>query len=260
MRFFQSIGHALLMIFDAHQLPVLFALLFVEADGVFLPIPGDTFLALAATRHPPSLGYAFAVIGIAIVAVNMGALILFSIMRHGGRRFIERFGKYIFLNANRLNHLEQWYSKRGNMAITLGWLLPGTRILTAILAGLANVSYRVYVPFAFLGSLLWACVVYGIGTLIYFEGPALGTTLVHVGSSAFFIFDIVVALTLIVLNIWHGNQHRRSFRLAALKFLPALEKGAHSIVQNVKHDAQVIGQQVEHSAQTIAKRISKPQE
>ncbi len=135
----QSIGHFLLMLFDAHQLPVLFALLFAEADGVFLPIPGDTFLALAATRHPPSLAYALVIVGIAIIAVNLGALVLFSIMRHGGRRFVERFGKYFFLNASRLNRLEQWYRRRGNIAITLGWLIPGTRILTA---GLANLTLR----------------------------------------------------------------------------------------------------------------------
>jgi membrane protein DedA with SNARE-associated domain len=198
------------------------------------------------------------VIGIAILAVNLGALVLFTLMRRGGRRFVERYGKYIFLNANRLNHLEQWYSKRGNIAITVGWLLPGTRILTAVLAGLANVSYRVYVPFAFLGSVLWASAVYGIGTLIYIEGPSVGSTLTRIGSNAFFIVAIIVVLGLIVFNVWHGNQHRRSFRLAALKFLPALEKGAQTIARDVKHDTQVIGQRVERGAQSIAKRINTP--
>jgi membrane protein DedA with SNARE-associated domain len=260
MQFLQSIGHTLLQLFDAHQLPVLFALLFAEADGVFLPIPGDTFLALAATQHPPSLGYAFLVIGIAILAVNLGALGLFSIMRHGGRRFIERYGKYIFLNANRLNHLEHWYSKRGNIAITVGWLLPGTRIFTAVLAGLANVSYRVYVPFAFLGSIVWACAVYGIGTLIYVEGPAVGTTLTRIGSSAFVIIALIAVLGLIGFNVWHGNQHRRRFRLATLKFLSALEHDAQAIARDVQHETQVIGQRVERGAQSIAKRINTPHE
>jgi membrane protein DedA with SNARE-associated domain len=249
MSFFQTWGHALLTLFDAHQFPVLFALLFAEADGVFLPIPGDTFLALAATQHPPSLGYALALIGVAIVAVNLGALVLFTIMRRGGRRFIARFGKYFFLNAQRLNRLEQWYRKRGNVAITVGWLIPGARILTAVLAGLANVSYRVYIPFALLGSLLWASAVYGIGTLIYFTGPELGNTLSHVAGNIILLAAVGIILVLAMVNIWHGNHHRRRFSLESLNFLPALEKDARSLAQGVKHEAQ-----------TIEKHLVKPDE
>lgn len=252
MQILQTIGHFLLSLFNAHQLPVLFALLFIEADGVFLPIPGDTFIALAATQQPPSLPYAFAVLGIAIIAVNLGALVLFSLMRHGGRRFVERYGKYFFLNAKRLNNLERWYSKRGNLAITIGWVIPGMRILTAVMAGLANVSYRVYIPFAFLGSLIWVAIVYGIGTLVYIEGPALGNTLSQVLGNGFVIAAIVIVLGLVAFNVWQGNHHRRRFTLDALNFLPALEKGVKAATAEVKHDVRIVEHQATNAVQHAA--------
>ena len=241
MPILQSFGQFLLGLFNAHQFPVLFALLFAEADGVFLPIPGDTFLALAATQHPPSLLYAFAVLGVAIVAVNLGALVLFSLMRHGGRRFIERYGKYLFLNAKRLNRMEQWYSHNGNFAITLGWIIPGLRILTAVMAGLANVSYRVYIPFAFLGSLLWAAIVYGIGSLIFYQGAAVGNLLSQVFGNLYILVAIAIVLALIAINVWRSNQQRRRFTLETLNFLPALE-----------HEARTLG----HDLHTAEKRAT----
>jgi membrane protein DedA with SNARE-associated domain len=254
MQFIQSAGHFLIMLFDAYRFPILFAFLFAEADGVFLPVPGDTFLALAASQqgHPPSLGYAFAVLAIAIVAVNLGALSLFTIMKHGGRRFVERYGKYFFLNSKRLNRLEQWYRHHGNLAITVGWLIPGTRILTAAVAGLADVSYRVYVPFALLGSLIWALAVYGVGTLIYFEGPAVNTTLSHVAGSVFVIAVAVAVIAIVVVNVWHGNHHRRRFNVDDLNFLPALEKGARAVGQVVEHEVQSI----ERGAKAVAEHLS----
>ncbi len=125
-------------------------------------------------------------------------------------------------------------------------------------AGYVSVSYRVYVPFAFLGSLLWASAVYSIGILIYFGGPALGDTLSNLVGHIFLIAAAIVLLALITLNVWHSNHHRRRFTLEALSFVPALENDARGMAREVKHEAQAIERHIEHGAQGVAKHIPHP--
>ncbi len=252
MQIIQNLAHFLLSLFTAHEFPVLAALLFIEADGVFLPVPGDTFIALAASQHPPSPEYSLAVLVVAILSANLGALVLFSLMHHGGRAFVERYGKFFFLNSKRIARLEGWYQRNGDVAITLGWVIPGTRILTAVMAGLANVSYRSYLIAAFFGSVLWACICYGIGVLIYFEGPTFGTVLSHVLGSVFLIAILVVIVGAIAFNIWHGNRNRRRFSLADLTFLNSIKRG----VQAVEKGARVMGQEVVKGAHAVEKGVA----
>jgi membrane protein DedA with SNARE-associated domain len=275
MQIIQTLAHFLLSLFNAHEFPVLAALLFIEADGVFLPVPGDTFIALAASQHPPSPAYSLAVLGLAILSANLGALVLFSLMHHGGRTFVERYGKFFFLNSRRIARLESWYQRHGNVAITLGWVIPGTRILTAVMAGLANVGYRSYLIAAFFGSILWATICYGIGVLIYFEGPTFGTTLSHLLGNAFIIAVVAVIAGAIAFNVWHSNRNRRRFSLADLTFLnpikrgvQAVEKGAravekgvvqgaHSVEKGVVNEAHTLQKQVQDQAHTVAEHLRR---
>jgi membrane protein DedA with SNARE-associated domain len=251
--------HFLLSSFNAHEFPALFVLLFVEADGVFLPVPGDTFIALAGSQHPPSLAYSFAVMATGILAVNLGALVLFSLMRRGGRAFIERYGRFFFLSSRRIGRLERWYQQHGDVAITLGWLIPGMRVLTAVMAGLAGVSYRRYLPYAFLGSLLWTSVVYGIGTLIYFEGPAFGSMLSHTLGSAFVIVVLFVVVDVIVYNLWHAIRQRKLFNLADMPFLDTIKSAIQQGAQVVESHAEALQQQIREQTQALVERLTTPE-
>ena len=56
------------------------------------------------------------------------------------------------------------------MAVVLGRLLPGLRVLTAIACGIFRVPYRVFLPAMGLGSLIY---IVGYTMLGYFAGPAV---------------------------------------------------------------------------------------
>jgi membrane protein DedA with SNARE-associated domain len=140
-----------------------FLLLLAEEAGVPLPVPGDALVALMGARSHRTPPEAVAVIATATVAVFCGSSLLYLLVQRGGRPLLERYGKYVHLTASRLARLDRWMQQGGPFAILIGRLIPGLRIPTTVLAGLANVPYRRFAPVTALSAVIWSAFYYWLG-------------------------------------------------------------------------------------------------
>lgn len=165
----QALAQWLLNFYHAHQLPALFLLVLIEEAGIPIPIPGDTLVMIAGLQPGRSLFYDAGVIAVASLAVFIGSSILFAAMRHGGRPFLQRYGKYLHLHPDRLDRIERWFHKRGRVAIILGRLIPGLRIPTTVIAGLSGLPYRQYAQTCVIAAVIWSTVFFYLGVLVQHE-------------------------------------------------------------------------------------------
>ncbi|MGH2516811.1 MAG: DedA family protein [Ktedonobacterales bacterium] len=166
MRILTNLSRLILHFYLAHQLGALFVLVLIEEAGIPIPIPGDTLVMLAGARHQKTLQYDLTMLLASSVAVFIGSSVLYFVMRRQGRLLLEKYGKYIRLNQRRLEMLERWFVKRGRLAIIFGRLIPGLRIPTTIMAGLADVPYRVYAPTAALAAVIWSLFYFWLGVAL----------------------------------------------------------------------------------------------
>jgi len=60
-----------------------------------------------------------------------------------------------FFRKKYLQAAEIFYTKYGNIALTLGMLFPVTRTFAPIVAGIVKMNFSRFVLFVFLGSVLW---------------------------------------------------------------------------------------------------------
>jgi hypothetical protein len=100
----------------------------------------------------------------------LGASLLYLLARRGGRGVVEHYGPLIGIGAAQLDRAEAQLQRHGALAVVLGRLLPGLRILTTIACGIFRVPYRVFLPAMSLGSLIY---IVGYTMLGYFAGPAV---------------------------------------------------------------------------------------
>ena len=143
----------------------LFLVILVEEAGVPLPVPDDALVALAGARAHRTLPEALAVIATASMAVFCGSSLLYGLVQWGGRPLLERYGKYIWLDASRLARLDRWIQRRGLLAFVLGRLIPGLRLPTTVLAGLASVPYRVVAPATMISAIIWSAFYFWLGAV-----------------------------------------------------------------------------------------------
>lgn len=150
----------------------LFAILFIEEAGVFLPIPGDIFIAAAAALPNSNLGSQFTrtassayflIVFTVVAATLAGSTILFTLSKKFGHKLLIKYGKYVKVTPDKIKKVEKWFEKYGGLAIVIGRLIPGLRIVTPVVAGLFGVSYKTFWLYTTIAALIWANIYYVIG-------------------------------------------------------------------------------------------------
>lgn len=165
MNWLAHIKDVLLALFVAHEFPVLFGLIFIEEMGLPLPLPGDVLVAYAGGLHH-SPGDAAAVIGTVTFATAFGSSLLYLLARRGGPTVVARLQRFLHLRPERIERMQEWFRRRGPVAIVIGRLIPGFRIPTSIMAGVAHVPYRVFVPSTMVAALIWSLFYYFVGDIL----------------------------------------------------------------------------------------------
>jgi membrane protein DedA with SNARE-associated domain len=168
MDWWTEFGDAMATFLDRHGLLAAFVFLLIEEMGVPVPVPGDflmLYLGVRAQADKVPLWQAIVVMELATV---LGATFLYIAARIAGRGLVYRYGRFIRLTPERLDAAEKWLVKHGTLAVFLGRMVPGLRIVTAVACGVFLIPARIFIPAMALGALLYIVVYTLLG---YFLGP-----------------------------------------------------------------------------------------
>jgi membrane protein DedA with SNARE-associated domain len=171
-----------------HGVLAAFVYLAVEEAGVPIPVPGDFLMLTLGVRAREGGIVLWQVIAVMEAGTVLGSSLLYWVARRGGRGVVERYGRFIGISSERLDRAEAQLNRHGALAVFLGRLFPGLRVVTAIACGIFNVPFRVFLPAMALGGLLY---IIGYTLLGYFAGPA--------------VFGVIEALHLPVAMIGSGG-------------------------------------------------------
>ena len=147
-------------------------------------------------------------------ATMIGASFLYWVARRGGRTVLLRYGKYLQLDADRLTRAEDFYRRRGFLAIVIGRLTPGLRIASTVTAGALGVPYRVFFPACLIGSNNLLFFLLGL-----FAGPGVLDAIAGVRFSVRF---LTVLGGLVVLVVAYLIIRRRAHLTQAATELPGV--------------------------------------
>ena len=156
--------HHLGSLISAHGYVVVATVVGLESMG--LPLPGETTLVTAAvyagTTHGLNIGL---VVAAACVGAIVGDNIGFWIGQRYGRGLLERYGRYLRLDARRLQLGRYLFARHGGSVVFFGRFLALLRTVAALLAGINNMPWRRFLFFNVAGGVVWASV-FGIGAYV----------------------------------------------------------------------------------------------
>ncbi len=163
--------HWILTLFGRYGYAVLFVGVFLENLGI--PVPGETVLLAAGFFAKQGTLRLSIVIPCAIVAAIFGDNFGYWIGRRGGRKFIERYGKYIGLSAKRLTGVEAYFRKHGPHTIFTARFISGLRVVAALAAGVTHVPWPTFLLYNAAGAVAWATAMGFLGFLFGQSWPLL---------------------------------------------------------------------------------------
>jgi membrane protein DedA with SNARE-associated domain len=142
-------------------------LVIMALESTNIPIPSEVTMPLAGWLLVQKLG------GSALEAILLGGLIgalgcligsvtNYAIGAYGGRPFVERYGKYIFISKKDIARADRWFARWGDWASFISRLLPIVRTFISFPAGMVRINFARFSILTFVGSFLW-CAALALG-------------------------------------------------------------------------------------------------
>ena len=165
-----------------------------------LPVAG----ALAATGHLSSV---WLTIAVAVAGELAGATVGYAIGRYGGVPVIERYGKYVHFTHDRLIRVHRFFERWGNFAVFICRFLPFVRSISAIPAGIAEMSLAPFYSWTFLGSLIFCSFMILVGNAF---GGHLGALLPLLRRGGYAVLGLAVICVVAVIVMRSRSRPARA--------------------------------------------------
>lgn len=131
----------------------LFFVIFLEDFG--LPLPGETMLLASSYMAAAGKMHTIDIFIIGVVAAILGDNLGYFIGLKGGRKFLTKYGHYIFLDQKRLHRLDEFFTKHGASIIIPARFIDGLRQVNGLLAGMSRLPWHRFILYNVLGAILW---------------------------------------------------------------------------------------------------------
>src|SRR5215212_2841477 len=187
-------------------LVILFGVM-LESTGV--PLPGETILLAAGVlvqRGRLDLGD---VIVFGILGAVVGDQIGYWVGRGGGRPFVLRWGRYVFITPKRLGRAEAFFERHGGKAVFLARFFSGLRVFGALVAGISRMRWGTFILYNALGGAVWAAAVVLVG---YFLGSSLGLVQRWLGRATLVLFALLALVVAFYLAYRWAASHPQQLR------------------------------------------------
>ena len=103
----------------------------------------------------------------AIIASSLGSLAgsyaSYLMGKHGLLPLVVRYGKYVFVHEHHLTKANEFFAKRGTMAVFLCRFIPGVRHVSSIPAGSARMPLVPFLVASTIGATIWNVILLVIG-------------------------------------------------------------------------------------------------
>ena len=175
-------------------------------ESAMIPLPSELILPYAGflisdpSQIEPITGTTWnywIVVVVATAGNTLGSLIAYVIGAHGGRPFLERYGRYLLIRPHEIELADRFFADHGGATVFVGRLLPVVRTFISFPAGVARMPLGRFIVYSTAGALPWSM-------LLVYAGTVLGANWVDI-RHALQPFDLAIAVAValaVVLFVW----------------------------------------------------------
>lgn len=195
----EQISQAFLNFIDAWGYLAVAVLMAME--NACIPVPSELILGFAGYLvSADKMTFTGAMIA-GMIGGMAGSIFAYVVGTTGGRKFVDKYGKYFFIKKSHVDLAQKWFDKYGIRAVFFSRMLPVVRTFISLPAGFARVNFKQFLFYTFAGSLPWTA-------LILWAGLMLGDNweyLLELGHK----FSLAFIAVSVVIIAWLYFRHRK---------------------------------------------------
>ena len=158
-------GGTLFNITEAALLSLGYAGIFyiMTLDSLMVPLGSEAVMTLAGVLAFEGKFNFWLVVVVALVASMLGSTLSWLIGKYGGRKLLERYGRYVLIRKREMERGDQFFRKHGEAAVMFGRLIPLLRTYISLPAGVARMPLGRFSVFTLAGSAAFILVLMTLG-------------------------------------------------------------------------------------------------
>ncbi len=125
----------------------------------------------------------------------IGSIAAYAVGYYGGRPFLQRYGKYIFIREHELAVADRFFDRHGPATVFFTRMLPIVRTYISLPAGISRMRFGPFCVLTFLGAIPWCYV-------LTYAGVALGENWEHIKRYTHLLDWMVAAGLLALIAFW----------------------------------------------------------
>jgi membrane protein DedA with SNARE-associated domain len=180
-------------------------------ESACIPLPSEIIMPFAGYLVSTGRFDLFLAATAGAIGCNIGSIVAYEVGKHGGRPFVQRYGKYLLIGQDEIDKADRFFERFGPAAVLIGRLLPVIRTFIAFPAGVARMRYVPFHLYTFIGSWPFCFALTWMGMKLgekWDSDPRV--------KAAFHSADVVIVVVLVALiglYIWHRINGIRKSRV-----------------------------------------------
>ena len=178
--------------------------LLMAIESCNVPLPSEAILPFAGYLVTKGVFSIHTAAFFGAIGCVLGSIPSYYLGYFGGRKFVEKYGKYFLVSKHDLEVADKWVDKYGDWSFFICRMLPVVRTFISLPAGILKARKRTFFFFTFIGSLIWSY-------LLVWVGVKLGEnteTLKHIWHK----FDILIVAICLILGIIYIYHHVKNLK------------------------------------------------
>lgn len=176
--------------------------LLMAIESCNIPLPSEAILPFAGYLVSKGVFSIHIAAFFGAIGCVLGSIPSYYLGYFGGRKFVEKYGKYFLISKHDLETGDKWVEKYGDWSFFVCRMLPVVRTFISLPAGILKAKKRFFFTFTFLGSLVWSYLLIYVGVKLGENTQALK----HIWHK----FDALIILICLILGaiyIYHHFKH-----------------------------------------------------
>lgn len=132
-------------------------------DSLMVPLGSEAIMTLAGVLASEGKFNFWLIFIVALVASLIGSSVSWLIGKYGGRKFLEKYGKYVLIRKKDIERGDQFFQKHGEGAVMFGRVIPLVRTYISLPAGIALMPFRRFIIFTTIGSAAFILILTTLG-------------------------------------------------------------------------------------------------
>lgn len=182
----------------------------IMIENLFPPIPSEVILTFGGFM---TTNTSLSIIGM-IIASTIGAVVGAAILYGVGtlldverlEKIVDKYGNILRITKDDIHKADSWFDRHGVWTVFFCRFVPLIRSLISLPAGMANMSFGLFMLFTTLGTVIW-------NTVLIYLGAAVGSqweTIVAYMDIYSNVAYVLLAILLIAAIIWYIRKRKQT--------------------------------------------------